>query len=179
MVMFETDAPASETQKLIVALKSKLKVKPEFKFNKTSDDYRDAFFEEIRECKFRTRAIVVRKELIKSAALKTVKESFYKFFVRQMMQHDSGTLEFAKVVIDGSGDRTFKREFRSYIRKNIGSDQIASLELKDSHRDPLIQLADMTAGAIARSYRDDRKEPNRWRAMLAKHRQLEDVWEFR
>jgi len=35
------------------------------------------------------------------------------------------------------------------------------------YSDNLIQLADMVAGAIARSYReDDRKNARRWRAML-------------
>lgn len=40
-----------------------------------------------------------------------------------------------------------------------------------------ILLADMAAGAIARSYRtDERKDADRWRKMLAG--KIEDVWEF-
>jgi len=46
-------------------------------------------------------------------------------------------------------------------------------------RDNLIQLADMAAGAIARSYRlESRHNPRRWRQMLADADKIEDVWNF-
>lgn len=168
-----------EAQARIVALRSRLAVRPEFKFNKCCSDHRDAFFRELSGVKFRTRAVVVQKQLIYSKTLRTGKDTFYKFFVRMMMQHDGGSLIKAKVVIDGSGDRTFKREFKSYIRRHIGSDCVSKLDLKDSERDPLLQLADMTAGAVARSYKLDREDRSRWRAMLERSKQLENVWEFR
>lgn len=178
MVMFQSRDDALATEAKIVELRRSLGVKPEFKFNKCCNDYRDTFFDELAGCPFKTRAIVVQKELIYSPALRTVKESFYKFFVRMMMQHDEGALQGAKVVIDGSGDREFKRQFKSYIRKHISSSCIADLTLKDSVRDPLIQLADMTAGAVARSYRTDRADTHRWRKKLYDNGQLSNVWNF-
>lgn len=50
------------------------------------------------------------------------------------------------------------------------------VRFKDSKSDVLVQLADMCAGAIARSYRKDRAERERWRKMLAPR--IDDVWEF-
>jgi hypothetical protein len=41
----------------------------------------------------------------------------------------------------------------------------------------LVQLVDMCAGAIARSYRADRKNRDRWRQMLAPR--INDVWDFK
>lgn len=156
-----------------------MRIRPEFKFNKSSNSVRDRFFEGIADCEFQTRAVVVQKELIYSPALRDVPESFYKFFVRMMMQHDGGVLNDAKVVIDGSGDRLFKRQFKTYLRKHIEAGRVRKWELKDSVRDPLLQLADMAAGCVARSYRLERRNALRWRDVLARNGQLQNVWEFK
>jgi len=49
--------------------------------------------------------------------------------------------------------------------------------MKDSRGDTLVQLADMCVGAIARSYREDRKDNDRWRKMLLPR--IDDVWDFK
>jgi hypothetical protein len=95
-----------------------------------------------------------------------------------MIQHDGAALSNAKVVIDGSGDRTLKNELRANLRKHLEPGSVKSVHLKDSVKDPLVQLADMTAGAIARSYKTDRADNDRWRAALLQAGKLENVWEF-
>jgi hypothetical protein len=62
------------------------------------------------------------------------------------------------VVIDSSGDRAFKKQFKTYLRAHLDKGCCRSFELKDSKHDPLLQLADMCAGAVARSYRTDRPD---------------------
>lgn len=178
MVIFDNALDARQSQSRIARLLGELRAKPEFKFNKLQSVRRDQFFEEIAALPFRTRYVVVQKNLIYSDALRTTKESFYKFFVRNMIQHDGGALRNAKVIIDGSGDRAFKRAFRSYLRKHIGKESVRSFELRDSVKDPLVQLADMCAGAIARSYRPDRADAYRWRSALYRSGKIENVWEF-
>lgn len=140
MVIFADAENASIAQGRIKALAEKLKVRPEFKFSKCKDEYRTAFFDEVASCRFRVRAIVVRKERVRSPNLRETKESFYKFFIRMMMMHDGETLKNAKVVIDGSGDREFKKQFRAYLRKHFDSTRIRAVDLKDSRDDELIQL---------------------------------------
>ena len=179
MVIFDTPEAAQLAQFEIETLRLELQVKPEFKFSKLYYPHKDRFFETVGPLQFRTRSVVVRKERIYSEALRTVKESFYKFFVRCMLQHDGGALVDAKVVIDGSGDRQFKRTFGSYLRKHLDSGRVKKVEFRDSKNDPLVQLADMTAGAIARSYRLDRADSNRWRSQLLRAGKIENVWEFR
>jgi hypothetical protein len=83
------------------------------------------------------------------------------------------------VVIDGSGDRAFKQQFKTYLIKHIAKGCVRSFELKDSKRDALLQLADMCAGAIARSYRTDRREPSRWRNVLRRSGQIHNLWAFK
>lgn len=179
MVIFSDPKVALSTQSKIDRLRLKLGVKPEFKFSRCKDDFKDEFFNCISGCDFSARFVVVQKDRIRSPALKTVKESFYKFFIRMMMTNDGGALKDAKVVIDGSGDRVFKRQFKAYLRRNISVDCVKDLELKDSVRDSLVQLADMTAGAIARSYKADRAQADRWRKQLVAAKQIGDIWEFK
>lgn len=179
MVIFQSSEAALDAQRKIGELQQQVRVHPEWKFQKCDEERRDAFFNGIAGLSFETRAVAVRKELIYSTHLMNDKNSFYSFFVRMMMKNDGGMLREAKVVIDGSGDRSFKKQFKAYIRKYIPSDCVKDVSLKDSKSDPLVQLADMVAGAIARSYRTDRTEPGRWRAMLDRSGQLQNVWNFR
>jgi Protein of unknown function (DUF3800) len=64
----------------------------------------------------------------------------------------------------------------AYFRRQLGADRIKSIVFNDSQSDRLVQLADMCAGAIARSYKADRDDRNRWRNML--DNKIEDVWDF-
>ena len=179
MVVFDDTEAAKTAQSHLTKMLGEMRVRPEFKFNKMKNSKRDEFFEKIANLEFRCRFVVVQKHLIYSDALRSVKESFYKFFLRNLIQNDGGALVDAKVVIDGSGDRVFKRTFRSYLRKHLDAGSVSKVVLKDSIKDPLVQLADMVAGAIARSYRPERADSNRWRSMLLRSGKIENVWEFK
>lgn len=178
MVIFHTEDAATATTRTIERLAGELRVKPEFKFAKSCDKVRDGFFAGISGCQFTTRSVVVDKTKIYSTHLKEHKECFYNFFIRTMLKYDNGILDQAKIIIDGSGDRTFKNEFKAYIRRSLPEQSIRKLSLKDSKSDPLIQLADMVAGAIARSYKSDKSECDKWRRMLHANRQIDNVWNF-
>ena len=178
MVIFQTPEAASGAQTTIAGSEARRLHKPrEFKFNKCAYEIRDLFFEAIAPCDFSVRAIVVRKEVIFSPRLIADKERFYEYFVKQMMKNDNGALQDAKVTIDGSGDRAFRRDLNAALRLRLRQGVIKKVQFKDSMSDPLLQLADMCVGAIARSYRTDRDQPDRWRQMLRRH--IADVWEFK
>ena len=176
MVIFETADAAAATGDVIRGAQQALGVKPEFKFSSCRDGARDGFFDSIRDCDFIVRAIVVEKEKIYSPRLRTDKEQFYRFFIKNMVRFDNGTLQDAKVIIDGSGDRSFRRDLKKQLRRHTAPGVIKDVRFGKSHNDPLVQLADMCAGAIARSYRTDRKNADRWRQMLQP--KIDDVWEF-
>jgi hypothetical protein len=175
MVIFKSSQAADQTNAVIEQLRADLGHKTEFKFSKCSDAMRGAFFQRIAACDFAVRALVVKKEVIYSEQLRTSNDAFYSYFVKQLMNFDGGSLKNARVRIDGSGSRDFQRALGSYLRRELKG-KILDLKMIDSHRDPLMQLADMCVGAIARSYRD-RDEPARWRNML--RRRIENVWDFR
>lgn len=180
MVVFNNAADAQAASEMIKDAQTRNRIKPEWKFSKSSNEARDSFFTSLAGARFVCRSIVVRKNVIHSENLKTRPRRFYNFFTRQMCQHDGGLLRGARIVIDGSGERAFKQELQSYMRQNLPPGTITKMSFKDSQKDPLVQLADMCAGAIARSYAADRrKDSQRWREMLAANKQISDVWEFR
>jgi hypothetical protein len=176
MVLFENGEAARATSDAIDALRASLGFRTEFKFNKSREDVRDAFFEAVAACPFRVRAIVVEKEKIRSVRLREHKSAFYNFFLRTMVHFDNGTLANARIIIDGSGDRAFRQGLAKHVKRGAARGAIKSFAFKDSANDSLVQLADMCAGAIARSYRKDRQGPTRWREMLGKR--IDNVWDF-
>jgi hypothetical protein len=177
MAIFDQDEHAKHAQSCIDACANDCNLgRSEFKFNKCSFELRDKFFAAVSDCTFKVRAIVVRKEIIFSPRLKAEKENFYEFFVKKMMQHDNDTLQNAKVIIDGSGEREFRRNLNTQLRRRLAKGAVKDIRFRDSQSDRLVQLADMCAGAIARSYRTDRDHPKRWRTMLRS--KIHDVWDF-
>jgi len=177
MVIFENDEDAANTQRAIATSEARRIHKAEFKFSKCRDVVKDRFFEAVCGCRFKVRAIVVRKEVIYSPRLMTDKDRFYEYFVKQMMTYDGGMLANARVVIDGSGDREFRNTLNAALRRRLGGGAVKDIRFKDSKNDVLVQLADMCAGAIARSCRKDRSEPRRWASMLKPR--ISDIWNFR
>jgi hypothetical protein len=177
LVAFKDHDQARAADAAITAAADRLRVRPEFKFSKCRSEVRDAFFQAVRAFDFCVRAIVVQKKLIYSPHLRSEKEAFYAFFVKSMLKFDDGLLKEARIVIDGSGDRIFRSELDAYFRRYLGRGKVKSIRFRDSQSAPLVQLADMCAGAIARSFKAGRDDRDRWRAMLAP--KIEDVWIFR
>jgi Protein of unknown function (DUF3800) len=178
MVIFETaDAAAATEQTIADSEARRLHNKKEFKFNKCSSDMRDRFFSAVKGCNFSVRAIVVKKDVLYSKVLRTKKEKFYQFFINQMLKHDNGILQSAKVIIDGSGDKVFRRDLSTALKNRGPKGRIREVRFKSSRNDGLVQLADMCAGAIARSYRDDRADKDRWSQMISN--KINNVWVFR
>lgn len=121
--------------------------------------------------------MVVIKEKIYSPHLRTNDRDFYRYFVRQLIQHDGEIMTGnASIKIDGSGNKQFKKEFCKYLKENLEEDKIKNVKFVDSKTDNLIQLADMLVGAIARSYNHNRKDNNRWRIILKS--KINNIWEF-
>ena len=177
MVIFRQVEVANSSQELIRNAAQNWQQGREFKFNKCDDERRDAFFQLVARCDFRVRAMVIQKERIRSDKLRSEPESFYSFFLKSMLRFDNDLLRNAKIVIDGSGNAMFKSKLKKYISANTSPGAIKNIVMRDSHREPLLQLADMSIGAIARSYRTERNNCDRWRIMLRS--KIDDVWDFR
>ena len=82
MVIFKGAAAARATESVIRDVRTFLYRRSEFKFYKCKPSVKDAFFQAVRICPFMVRAIVVRKDIIQSAFLRTNKKDFHRYVVR-------------------------------------------------------------------------------------------------
>lgn len=142
-VIFDDELEAEKTALAIKELRRKLKFPDdvEFKFNKSSKTTRLKFLEAINSFKFKARCLVVQKKIIRSDELRKSKNSFYSYAIKLLLKHNGGSILNAKIRIDGSGDRVFRRNFISYLRKQLNSDQeriMDDCKLIDSRQNVLI-----------------------------------------
>ena len=175
LVIFDSFDDAEETAKVIQGLRGSLKLHSHFvfKLNKMSDQLRLQFLEGVQQAPFRVRAMVVDKRLLVSESFRQDKEKFYSSFVKLALQRHAATIAGAKLRVDGSGDRAFKKAFGGYLRKELGG-LLADCKFRDSASDDLIQLADMLAGSIRRAYDEEKRD----RGFLERVRhKVQDVWE--
>lgn len=182
MVIFKDNLVAEETALRIKKLKREFKVKDEyeFKFNKCSREFRVRFLESIKGYEFDIRAIAVIKEKIFSPILHSSKEKFYNFIVRNLLSHyEDEFFDKATVKIDGRASKILRKDFDHYLRKMLNSPKrkrIGKIKHVNSKSDMLIQLADMVAGSIRRSYDIQKTDHKDYLAILKKKT---SVWEFK
>lgn len=181
-VIFDDELEAEKTALAIKELRRQLKFSDnvEFKFNGSRKKVIIAFLKTVSKHEFRIRALVVDKKKIRSDELRNNKDSFYSYFIKLLLKHNKGTIKNACVKIDGSGDRIFRRSFLTYLRSQLnGKEQkvMKNCRLVNSKSNVLIQLADMIAGTIRRSY-DESKTDRKLYKEIIKNR-IEDEWQFK
>jgi hypothetical protein len=181
-VIFDDTLEAEKTALAIKTLRRELGFsdKVEFKFNKSNKNVRIKFLEIIKDFDFKVRSIVFEKRLLISEELRNHKNSFYSYAIKMLLDHNGGSILNASIKLDGSGDRIFKRSFTSYLRKNLNdSDRkvVDSLRFVDSKENVLIQLVDMIAGTVRRSYDFDKTDREIYKKIIRKR--IEDEWKFK
>ena len=152
----------------------------EFKFHKSSKDVRVKFLQTVNPFRFRVRALVVDKKLIRSQELRTNKNSFYGYAIKTTLKYTNESVRDAKVRIDGGGDRIFRKSFLSYLRRQLNSGEqivMKNCKMVDSKGNVLIQMADMIAGSVRRAYDQTKPDCKIYKAIVQKH--IEDEWEFK
>ena len=181
-VIFQDELEAEKTAVAIKQLRRNLKFPDtmEFKFNKSRKKVRIKFLQAINKFNFKIRSLVIEKKLIKSIELKSNKDSFYSYAIKLLLEHSGGSIINARVKIDGSGDRIFRRNFLSYLRRQLNTRQkkiIKNCKLVSSKANVLIQMADMVAGAVRRSYDRTKTDAKLYKSIFKKH--IEDEWKFK
>lgn len=181
MIIFSDELEAEKTAVTIKELKRDLGFKPymEFKFSDSKKSVRLAFLRAINSHNFDIRCLVVNKRMIKSDELKTDRNKFYSYFIKETLKQSGSVILNAKVKIDGSGDRVFRKSFLSYLKKELSTGQkniMKNCKLVDSKGNVLIQLADMIAGSINRS-NGNKSDAKEYKTIFKKH--IKDEWNFR
>jgi hypothetical protein len=146
----------------------------EFKFNKTSRRFRQAFFAALQSADFRARVLVVDKRKLSRQWQAVDKMSFYVYFVGESLLLVSPyTWEDTYLILDRFGQhRETTKQLRQYI-KGHGLTTLKRIVAKRSEGEPLIQLADMIAGAAFRKHSIGDSTYLDWIADKV------EVWEYR
>ena len=181
LVIFNDHDEAQAADDRVRLLRQELGVNEafEFKFNKMNRAFRTAFLEAVGGFDFFYFGIVLNKKRLHGPGFQ-FKQSFYKYTCSLVFENAKPHLTDATVVIDGSGSREFRQQINTYLRRKINDKKatvriIRKVKVQDSHRNNLLQLADVVCGAVARSYGEkaDAKEYRR----LISHREIYvQVW---
>ncbi|MBA4319921.1 MAG: hypothetical protein C0412_16095 [Flavobacterium sp.] len=181
-VIFDDNLEAEKTALAIKELRRELFKRDdvEFKFHKSNKKIRKSFFDKVIKYKFRIRCLVVNKNNLYSSKLRESKDSFYSYIIKTMLKYNNSTIFNAKIKIDGSGDRVFRKSFMTYLRRELNDKEkivLLNCKMVDSKSDVLIQMADMIAGAIHRFYQKDKTDRKVYKSIIEKH--IEDEWQFK
>lgn len=93
----------------------------EFKFNKSRRAIREVFLKRINKLQYKIRILIIEKKDIRNNELRNNKNSFYSYTIKLFLKHSGGSVMNAKIRIDGSGDRLFRKSFIVYLRKQLNS----------------------------------------------------------
>ena len=171
LIIFENNEIVNATSQAIDAFRTQIGSHREFKFSKDNKQIKTTFFQIISKFDFKIETILVDKEKIQSHFLRSKPKSFYNFILKQILSHSQ--IDNAKIVLDGSGSKHFTNELKSYLKKDT-KNKIKKLELKDSKKDNLLQVADMVVGGISYYYKNG---DDYYKTMLTKSKL--NVWEFK
>jgi hypothetical protein len=158
LVVFENGEAALSCQQAIEGLRQRLYLPDgyEFHFHNDGHDRRLAFLSTVARQDFFCYTFTLDK-----ASPRLTGPGFryrspgYKWVCRIALENAGSDLQDATIVIDGSGERKFRTEMGTYLRRELNSEQrqqIRRVKIGRSHSDPLIQLADYVAGVTNRLY---------------------------
>ncbi len=182
MTIFDDELEAEKTAVAIKELKRKIgfRENEEFRFFKTCPDFRIKFLETISRFNFRIRCLVVDKSIIHSNELKNNKNSFYAYFIKEVLKNSNDTILNAKIRMDGSGNRIFRRNFFAYLRRELNSSEkkiMRNCRMVNSKNDVLVQMADMVAGSINRAQSKNKLDHKKYINIIKNN--FEDIWRFK
>lgn len=176
MVVIEDHDEAQRIEEKMIALRHRLRLPDsfEFHFNKMCNEWRAEFLSAVAGKEWYYLAIVFNKAKLTGQGFQ-YPDSFYKYACGLVFQKAKPYLRDAIAIIDGSGERKFRKQLSTYLKRRVNDKAsvpfIKKVKLQDSRENLLLQLADMVCGAVARYYnRPD--EEGRFRNLIS-HREIQ------
>jgi hypothetical protein len=171
-IIFDDDLEMEKTSVAIKSFKRKLGFEDyrEFKFNKLSREVRLKLLKEVNKFRFGINYLAIDKRTMKVEELGT--RSFYAYAVKTLIDSSKESMVNSKIKLDGTGDRAFRRNFLSYMRKTVRHDKkrmFQSFQFLDSRGSTLLQLADMIVGSLRRFHEGGKKDKDVYRNTIKKH----------
>lgn len=130
----------------------------ELKFNTTEKKIVLSFIDVIVKYDFTAQVMVLDKSKIDPSKIPKDKESLYHYVIKELLTR----LELTNpvITIDGRAGRQYAKRIRGYLRQSLKDNGVfrSKIYFVDSRKNPLIQLSDIVAGAVARSYNTDKTD---------------------
>lgn len=179
-VTFEDHEEAEACDKAITQLRASLgwNENTEFHFTNLSREHRLQFLAHVAGFEFFYLSVVLNKAKLTGPGFQ-FKDSFNKYAVNLVFQNAKPRLANATVIIDGKGERKFRRQLQTYLKKRVneqGQTAIRKVKLEGSHTNNLLQLADIVCGAVTRSLQPSKADFRDYRRVI-KHREISfQIW---
>lgn len=156
-VVFRTSDLAAAVDRRISDLRIRLGLpgRYEFKFASMSRTRRLDFLQACAPFGFLHYSVAIDKRRLREDEFRD-RESLYVFAGRLALVGVQGELRDAKIVIDRLGSKGLRQNLDRELRRQVNESggHVRKVEMQESHRQNLLQLADMVVGAIARSFTD-------------------------
>ena len=126
----------------------------EFKFSRTNKNTLLELIDFIKGFDFKAYAVVLDKNNTPLNQIPKGKASTYDYVIKELLIRIGATDQI--ITIDGKSEKAYAQKTRTYLRQSLKEHGIEKVSIRfvDSRKDSLIQLADIIAGTIARSYKD-------------------------
>lgn len=180
MIVFEDNDEALACDQRIDLLRRELRLTADFEFHfyKNSNRVRENFLKAVLPYQFFYYGIVINKEKLFGDGFNN-KESFYKYASSLLFENAKEKLESAIVTIDESGRKLFKYQLASYLKRKLNVKNnykhIKKVKMQNSKGNNLLQLADMIAGAVNRSF-NKKKDNYRFRNIIKPREIYVQIW---
>jgi len=127
----------------------------EFKFNKTRKKVVKGLLERVADCDFRAYAIAIDKRTLDKHL---GQEIVYNETIKELLA--KLPLDNPIITIDGRSNKQAMRQTASYLRQGLKQAGMSAKRIRfsDSRKDSLVQLADIVAGSVGRSYQDHKTD---------------------
>jgi uncharacterized protein DUF3800 len=158
VIVNEEDLPQIQVQ--LESIRKKFFQTGEIKSSKVNHNHkrRILILNELKKINFNVYAVIIDKRKLYGEGFK-YKQSFYKFLNGILYKELYRTFPQLDLKVDEHGGNDFMRSFKKYVEKNHIRDLFSGSEfnIKKSHNDLGVQLADFIAGTLGYIYDETKK----------------------
>ena len=138
----------------------------EFKFSSTRKSVIKDLLKFIQKYDFEAYAVVIDKSRIFGVPTLSPDETLHGYAIKELLLKIK--LSEPTIVIDGIADRKPAQRMKTYLRRALKQHGVEKCKISfvDSRRESMIQLADIVAGSIARSFDTSKADHNDYTELL-------------
>jgi hypothetical protein len=181
LVIFEDHAEANRAKSALNNLKKEWEKKESFEFKFTKLQRRDRLevLEVANQFNYKIRAVVFDKVRMNELQLEHFKKNYYQYAIRSLLEHQDCRIQDSEIRIDSFGESYYREKLVNYFNEHLCSSPEEThkhLIFQDSKFNVLIQLADLVAGSLRKSFNKATNDSQVYRDVFSDHE--EDIKVF-